>query len=147
MGKIILSSSILQFWDLGGQTSIRSIWNRYYSQCHAVAYVVDALDRKNLDEGWEVFNKVLSDPQILDIPLLLLANKQDSPESLSAGEIRESYEAWWQAKLKDDSTDATKISPERVASLQVIGISALNGEGIREAIDWLFLRVQNTSRH
>lgn len=63
----------------------------------------------------------------MDVPLLLLANKQDSSESLSAGEIRESYEAWWQAKLKSVSTDVTRISQERVASLQVIGISALNG--------------------
>ncbi|OBZ70736.1 ADP-ribosylation factor-related protein 1 [Grifola frondosa] len=30
-------------------------------------------------EGWEVFDSVLSAPQILGVPLLLLANKQDSP--------------------------------------------------------------------
>ncbi|GJJ06523.1 hypothetical protein Clacol_000715 [Clathrus columnatus] len=137
---------IERFWDLGGQTSIRNIWNRYYSQCHAVAYVVDAQDREHLDEGWEVFHSVLSDPEILDVPLLLLANKQDNPESLSAEEIRDSYETWWQARLKDLPTDNITQSQDRVASLQVIGISALNGQGIHEAIDWLFLRVQNSRR-
>lgn len=55
MGKISLPSSILQFWDLGGQRGIRNIWHRYYDDCHAVAYVIDAEDRERLSEGWEVF--------------------------------------------------------------------------------------------
>ena len=58
-GKITLPSTILQFWDLGGQTGLRNIWHRYYSECHAVAYVVDAQDRDLLEEGWEVFGKIL----------------------------------------------------------------------------------------
>jgi ADP-ribosylation factor related protein 1 len=54
-GKITLPSTILQFWDLGGQKGIRSIWHRYYDDCHAVVYVIDAQDRERLSEGWEVF--------------------------------------------------------------------------------------------
>jgi len=55
VGKITLPSTILQFWDLGGQRDIRSIWEKYYSECHAVAYVVDANDKGRLTEGWSVF--------------------------------------------------------------------------------------------
>jgi ADP-ribosylation factor family len=55
VGTITLPSTILQFWDLGGQKGIRSIWPRYYGDCHAVAYVIDADDRERLGEGWEVF--------------------------------------------------------------------------------------------
>ena len=55
MGKITLPSTILQFWDLGGQRGIRSIWHRYYDDCHAVVFVLDAQDRERLGEGWEVF--------------------------------------------------------------------------------------------
>ena len=55
VGKIALPSSILQFWDLGGQRDIRNIWVKYYDSCHAVAYVVDASDLERLAEGWEVF--------------------------------------------------------------------------------------------
>jgi ADP-ribosylation factor related protein 1 len=35
---------------------------------------------------------------------------------------------------------------ERIASLDVLGVSALDGVGVREAVDWLFLRVQNSRR-
>lgn len=55
VGKISLPSTILQFWDLGGQRGIRSIWHRYYDDCHAVVFVIDAEDRERLSEGWEVF--------------------------------------------------------------------------------------------
>lgn len=57
MGKITLPSTILKFWDLGGQRGIRSIWHRYYDDCHAVVYVIDAQDRERLSEGWEVFGE------------------------------------------------------------------------------------------
>jgi len=54
-GKISLPSALLQFWDLGGQRGIRSIWPKYYGDCHAVVFVIDAVDHERLSEGWEVF--------------------------------------------------------------------------------------------
>ena len=153
-GSITVSSSILQFWDLGGQRGIRTIWHRYYGDCHAVVYVIDAEDRERLGEGWEVFGMhdpssfleksnhegstldgVLSNPQILGVPLLLLANKQDSPQSLSVDEIRHDYEDWYQGKLEsarrtrygEDSNTEAATRKERIASLDVMGVSALEG--------------------
>ncbi|KAI5889192.1 P-loop containing nucleoside triphosphate hydrolase protein [Schizophyllum commune H4-8] len=153
-GTITLPSTILQFWDLGGQRGIRNIWHRYYDDCHAVVYVVDAEDRERLSEGWEVFDSVLSAPQILNVPLLLLANKQDSPNSLSVEEIRHDYEDYYQRKIESqrrnrydgggDGSDGTRR--ERIASLEVLGVSAIEGTGVRDAVDWLFLRVQNSRR-
>ncbi|KAF8893522.1 P-loop containing nucleoside triphosphate hydrolase protein [Infundibulicybe gibba] len=157
-GKITLPSTILQFWDLGGQRGIRNIWHRYYDDCHAVVYVIDADDRERLSEGWEVFESVLSSPQILGLPLLLLANKQDSPQSLSVAEIRHDYEDWHQRKLESarrstyirsgdgDGDSAGGAQRERMASLDVMGVSAIEGTGVREAVDWLFIRVQNSRR-
>ncbi|TCD65612.1 ADP-ribosylation factor protein 3 [Steccherinum ochraceum] len=152
MGKITLPSTILQFWDLGGQRGIRNIWHRYYDDCHAVVFVIDAEDRERLVEGWEVFDSVLSAPQTLGVPLLLLANKQDSPESLSVEEIRTDYEEWYRNRQENarlnryaDSEDGGDRG-ERIASLDVMGISALEGTGVRAAVDWLFIRVQNSRR-
>jgi len=67
-------------------------------------------------------------PQILGIPLLLLANKQDSPQSLSVEEIRQDYEDWQQRKLESARRGMNNNSQsERIASLDVMGISALEG--------------------
>ncbi|KAH9166437.1 P-loop containing nucleoside triphosphate hydrolase protein [Lactarius sanguifluus] len=158
IGKITLPSAVLQFWDLGGQRGIRTIWPKYYGDCHAVVYVVDAVDHERLSEGWEVFDAdaeqsdaVLSAPQILGVPLLLLANKQDRPDSLSVAEIRNNYEVWYQHKIesarrRQGSELDNEQRRERIASLDVMGLSALEGTGVRAIVDWVFIRVQNSKR-
>ena len=79
---------------------------------------------------------VLAHPQILDVPLLLLANKQDAPNSLSVNDVRASYEAWWQTRRADgeDTAEPGQIGAgmimgddQRAASLDVMGVSALEG--------------------
>ncbi|KAF7315855.1 hypothetical protein MIND_00102000 [Mycena indigotica] len=149
-GTVTLPSTILQFWDLGGQRGIRNIWHRYYDDCHAVAFVVDAEDKERLSEGWEVFETVLSAPQILNVPLLLIANKQDSPNALSVEEIRQDYEDWHQRKIENARRGAQyereNDRRDRIASLDVMGISAIEGTGVKAAVDWLFIRVQNSRR-
>ncbi|KAJ7354703.1 P-loop containing nucleoside triphosphate hydrolase protein, partial [Mycena albidolilacea] len=150
-GKITLPSTVLQFWDLGGQRGIRNIWHRYYDDCHTVAYIIDAEDRERLSEGWEVFESVLSAPQILNVPLLLIANKQDSPQALSVEEIRHDYEDWHQRKMESARRnvrfgEGETERRERIASLDVMGISAIEGTGVKAAVDWLFIRVQNSRR-
>jgi ADP-ribosylation factor related protein 1 len=85
--------------------------------------------------GASTLDSVLSSPQILNVPLLLLANKLDSPMSLSVEEIRHDYEDWHQRKLESARRDVrygegdneTSTRRERIASLDVMGISALEG--------------------
>lgn len=57
VGKISLPSTTLNFFDLGGQRDIRQIWEKYYDECHAVVFVVDAGDQGRLGECWEVFGQ------------------------------------------------------------------------------------------
>lgn len=80
-------------------------------------------------------DSVLSAPQILGVPLLLLANKQDSPQSLSVEEIRHDYEDWYQRKLESarrhsrygEGDSEITARRQRIASLDVMGVSALEG--------------------
>ncbi|WVN90490.1 uncharacterized protein L203_105726 [Cryptococcus depauperatus CBS 7841] len=171
IGKISLPSTTLHFYDLGGQRDIRSIWEKYYDECHAVVFVLDATDQARLSETWEVFDEVLNSPRLLNLPLLLLANKQDSPTSLSVAEIRESFEAWQRSLSNRESDSSPKAAEykgkgqqletsarksnewddggakaERMASLDVMGASALEGTGIRDAVNWLYIRVQNARK-
>ncbi|GMK58580.1 hypothetical protein CspeluHIS016_0600220 [Cutaneotrichosporon spelunceum] len=154
IGKISLPSTTMHFFDLGGQRDIRSIWPRYYDECHAVVFVLDASDQARLSETWEVFDEVLNSPRLLNLPLLLLANKQDKDTSLTVAEVRESHDAWQRARPErapvPDSPQSHTIDlpdedkAQRMASLDVLGVSALEGTGVREAVDWLYIRVQNS---
>ncbi|WVR03922.1 hypothetical protein IAU60_000921 [Kwoniella sp. DSM 27419] len=180
IGKISLPSTTLRFFDLGGQRDIRSIWPKYYDECHAVVFVLDACDQARLSETWEVFDEVLNSPRLLNLPLLLLANKQDNPSSLSVAEIRESFDAWQRSRASREDEEpsqrkgkgkapiraAEEAGPgcgtdspgestawddggakdERMASLDVMGASALEGTGVRDAVNWLYIRVQNARK-
>lgn len=38
----------LNFWDIGGQKSIRPFWRNYYEETDAVVWVIDSIDRDRL---------------------------------------------------------------------------------------------------
>ena len=94
-----------------------------------------------------IADEVLSSPRLLNLPLLLLANKQDTPTSLSPAEIRESFDAWHRVRSEEFEnensadtggdevggsqkrrvSDFDGAQAERMASLDVLGVSALTG--------------------
>ena len=74
--------SRLNFWDLGGQTELQALWDKYYSECHAIIYTVDSNDRERIDESKRCFDAMISNANINNVPLLVLANKQDLPGTI-----------------------------------------------------------------
>jgi len=89
---------------------------------HPASYTIRATD------------SVLSSPRILNVPLLLLANKQDTPTSMSATEIRQDYEVWdhhrrdsARRRYAEEEGEEEERKKRRIASLEVLGVSALEG--------------------
>jgi len=58
IGRIEVDRCKLIFWDLGGQWSLRSIWDKYYEECHALIFVVDSTDTKKFMEAKTTFSKI-----------------------------------------------------------------------------------------
>lgn len=50
LGKVDVKRARINFWDLGGQSSLRSIWDKYYDDCHAIMFVVDSTDRDRIED-------------------------------------------------------------------------------------------------
>jgi len=132
IGRITLSSSVLQFWDLGGQKELRTLWPKYYSDCHAVCFVVDSTAPTRMEECWEVFDGIVADRRVEGVPTLVLANKQDAPNAIPIESIKEIFNK--------------HVDKMNVSEAAVMPISALKGEGIVQAVNWLLIRVQNSRR-
>ena len=66
-------------WDVGGQEKIRQLWRHYYQNCQGLVFVVDSSDRERLPEVKNELFGVLNSIEMLDVPFVLLANKQDLP--------------------------------------------------------------------
>jgi len=57
IGTIDVQGVRLNFWDLGGQQELQSLWDKYYQESHGVIYVIDSNDRDRMDESKLIFGK------------------------------------------------------------------------------------------
>eukprot|EP01130_Rhizamoeba_saxonica_P016457 TRINITY_DN760_c0_g1_i2.p1 TRINITY_DN760_c0_g1~~TRINITY_DN760_c0_g1_i2.p1 ORF type:complete len:122 (-),score=22.59 TRINITY_DN760_c0_g1_i2:270-635(-) len=51
----------LNFWDIGGQSSLRAYWRNYYEETDGLIWVVDSADQLRLDICKEELHKLLSE--------------------------------------------------------------------------------------
>lgn len=49
VSTITLPDMYLKIWDVGGQHSLRKLWQSYYSSCHAIIFVIDSSDVGDAD--------------------------------------------------------------------------------------------------
>ncbi|XP_057379771.1 ADP-ribosylation factor-related protein 1-like [Daphnia carinata] len=123
IGVIETDGCSLNFWDLGGQEELQSLWDKYYAESHAVIYVVDAFARDRIEESKAVFDKMIASELLKGIPLLVLANKQDLQDSMGVREVKPIF-----------NQNAHLIGQR---DCMVMPVSALNGDGVDEGIKWL----------
>ncbi|KAJ3361363.1 ADP-ribosylation factor-like protein 1 [Allomyces macrogynus ATCC 38327] len=110
-----------QVWDLGGQTSIRPYWRCYYANTDAIIYVVDSCDKDRMAVSREELVSMLEEEELKDAALLVMANKQDMEGALSPAQVSEQL----------------GLSALKNRQWQIFRTSALKGEGLNEALDWL----------
>ena len=141
VSTITLPDMYLKLWDVGGQLSLRNLWQSYYSSCHAVVFIIDSTDVGDgnlesgdgrLDECRGVLEDVLQHSDTEGVPLLILANKQDREDCVETIRIKEGL-----VKKVMEGEKGAAIRDSRVLSM-----SALTGEGVKEAIEWVRTRVQ-----
>lgn len=119
---------ILKFWDVGGQQNLRAMWPEYYPQCHGIIFVVDSTDRSRIGECNDVLATVMMDEDVEGVPVLMLANKQDRPDAMEVQDIKQIFNKIAEHLSARDS--------------RVLPLCALTGEGVREAAEWLLIRLQ-----
>ncbi|XP_029369990.1 ADP-ribosylation factor-like protein 11 [Echeneis naucrates] len=107
----------LTVWDVGGQKSMRSSWRYYLDDCKALVFVVDSSDPGRMGEAQKALKKILSEDNLQGVPLMVLANKKDLPNSMTIREV---------------STHLDLPShTDRLWEIQ--GCSALKGLGLQQA--------------
>jgi small GTP-binding protein len=109
-------------WDMGGQEKIRRLWQRYYDDVDAIIFVVDASDRTRIGEAVAELNNLLVQPQLKGATVLVLANKQDIPNALSAAELMSELQLSSKAGTRDWYVQKTV---------------ATDGTGLKDGLKWL----------
>ena len=139
----------LKLWDVGGQHSLRGLWQSYYSSCHAIVFVIDSSDVGNatlaemgeggvnadeggrLDECRLVLESILGNEETSGVPILVLANKQDREDCVEVVRIKEGL-----VRRVFEGEKGGNVRDSRV-----LPCSALTGTGVAEAVEWLVTRM------
>lgn len=151
VSTITLPDLYLKIWDVGGQHSLRGLWQHYYASCHAIIFVIDstdvgdadisklssstpttAADTGRLEECRMVLEDVLQNADAEGVPLLVLANKQDREDCVEVVRIKEGFVRRVFEGEKGGSVRDSRVLP----------CSALTGTGVEEAVDWVCSRVK-----
>jgi ADP-ribosylation factor related protein 1 len=51
VSTVEVGDAYLKIWDVGGQHSLRGLWESYYKSCHAIVFVIDSSDIGDADIG------------------------------------------------------------------------------------------------
>ncbi|EFJ27750.1 ARF-like GTPase [Selaginella moellendorffii] len=130
IGRVEAYKSKLIFWDLGGQLGLRTIWEKYFEEAHAIVFVVDAANHARFDDAKSALEKALRHKDLQDAPLLIFANKQDVQGAVTAEELT----TFLDLKEIDERPSFVKE------------ISAYDGTGIRDGVMWLVEEMKRSKR-
>jgi ADP-ribosylation factor-like protein 1 len=76
-----------QVWDIGGQYEIRPYWRCYYPKTNAVIFAIDSSDKERIEIVKQELFILLEEEDLKEVPLSILANKQDKLGCLSDTEV------------------------------------------------------------
>mmetsp|Transcript_45205 Transcript_45205/g.113798 ORF Transcript_45205/g.113798 Transcript_45205/m.113798 type:complete len:194 (-) Transcript_45205:418-999(-) len=117
IGRVDCRGVRLVLRDLGGAESLRTIWTRYFSDAHAVVFVVDVADSSRLPEAKACIEGLVAGARMAHKPFILLGNKADLPGALSVAEVNSYF-------------DLTHFTQYYTACA-----SALSGDGVCEVLE------------
>jgi ADP-ribosylation factor-like protein 2 len=83
---------LINLWDIGGQTTIRSYWRNYFEQTDGVIWVVDSSDKLRMKDCKEELHSLLKQDKLAGSTLLIFCNKQDIEGALSMEQIKDVLE-------------------------------------------------------
>ncbi len=110
-------------WDVGGQEKVRPLWRSYTRNTDGIVFVIDSVDTDRIEEVKVELVQAARAPEMVGIPFLILANKQDLPGALDAGEME---------KL----LNLQELTNGHLCSVQPA--CAITGEGLDEALEQLY---------
>lgn len=107
-------------WDVGGGARIRSLWRHYYQNASGLIFVVDSSDRDRIGEARDLLRELANEDELRDAAFLVLANKQDLPNAMTAAEVAESL----------------GLNLLRNRQWYIQAVCATTGDGLYEGLDW-----------
>ncbi|EZG70494.1 ADP-ribosylation factor-like protein 2 [Gregarina niphandrodes] len=79
----------VDYWDVGGQESLRRHWHNIYHKGDAVVWVIDSSDVERMETCFDQLKLTAAAIRSKSLGFLVVCNKQDLPTALSVSDIRQ----------------------------------------------------------
>lgn len=111
-------------WDVGVRDKSRALLRHYYTNTQGLVYVIDSYDRERFNDAMDEISCVMKEDELRDVPVLILANKQDIEGAMTPEEITQTIQ---DKKCMNDR------------HWKVFGVIAkcVKDNGLQEAFEWL----------
>ncbi|KAF5675748.1 hypothetical protein FHETE_2351 [Fusarium heterosporum] len=117
MKRIQRGNITIKCWDLGGQPRFRSMWERYCRGVNCIIFVVDISDVSLMPLAKEELHDLMSRGSLNGIPLLVLGNHSERPDTLSVDELIEQLDL---KALKNRPVSCYGISAKEETNLDAV---------------------------
>eukprot|EP00808_Paulinella_micropora_P001700 g56070.t1 len=88
--RLLLKPMRRKFWDVPGTNP--DCWELYYARnVKGIIFIVDSTNETILDDAKNLLNNVLELPGMDNVALLVMANKQDLANAVTAQEIEDNF--------------------------------------------------------
>ncbi|CAF4410479.1 unnamed protein product [Rotaria sp. Silwood2] len=124
--EVVFKNIRFLMMDIGGQESLRSSWQTYYTHTEYVILVIDSTDRERLPLSKEELFHMLQCEELRTASVLIFANKQDIKDAMSSAEISKHL---CLTSIKDQAW-------------HIQSCCALTGEGLYQGLDWIASRIK-----
>ncbi|XP_015429616.1 PREDICTED: ADP-ribosylation factor-like protein 3 [Dufourea novaeangliae] len=90
--KIKNGSYCYNIWDIGGADTARKYWAAFLEDTDLLVFVVDASDIEKLSLAASTLKQLLDDARMENVPILVIANKQDCSDALRPEEVKKALD-------------------------------------------------------
>jgi len=124
--EVVWNNIHFVMWDLGGQESLRTAWNTYYSNTEFIILVIDSTDRERISVSKEELHRMLESDELHKASVLVFANKQDVAGCMTATEISQQL----------------SLQNLRKHQWQIQACCGLTGEGLYQGLEWIASKIK-----
>eukprot|EP01080_Neovahlkampfia_damariscottae_P008802 gene8802-750_t len=90
--EIEYKDHLYQFWEIGGDSSLRDKWQDFFENKQAVIFMIDSSNLDTMEEAHNELQKLMKNDILKDLPFLILANKQDMENVMGISELNDLLE-------------------------------------------------------
>lgn len=135
--EIEIGSLRVNMVDLGGHDTVRKVWKNYFPNVDGIIYLVDAAKPSRFEESKVEFEGIMGNPDIGDVPVLVLGNKIDMKGAVNQDELVEAL------GLVDQSNYGNRVMESYNGKpIKVCMCSIAKKMGFKPGLEWLEKQIE-----